>query len=253
MIGQQFSIDTIANNLANVNTPGFKRARADFEDLLYHTIRLAGTPSTSASETPTGIQVGHGTQPGATQKMYTMGKLQTTGNKLDIAIHGEGFFKIRHSDGSEAYTRDGSFKLDSNGQIVTSNGYRLLPEIVLPEGFLPEELAVSEEGIVTVKMAETDTPIEVGRIETYRFVNPAGLQAIGDNLLKETVGSGRAVPGEPGSEGFGRLEQGMLEMSNVELAQEMVDMIVAQRAYEINSKTIITSDAMLATAVGLKR
>jgi flagellar basal-body rod protein FlgG len=253
MIGQQFNIDTIANNLANVNTTGFKQNRADFEDLLYQTELLAGTPATEVTVVPTGIQVGHGVKPAATQKIFTQGALQSTGNVSDIAIEGEGFFRVLQYDGTYAYTRDGSFKIDSNGQIVTSNGYRLLPEIVLPEGFVHDSLAISQDGRITVKVAGSDDPIEVGQIELYRFVNPAGLQAIGENLLKVTNGSGEAIAGRPGFEGMGKVLQNFLEMSNVSVVKEMVNMIVAQRAYELNSRAIQTSDSMLATATSLKR
>jgi flagellar basal-body rod protein FlgG len=253
MIGQQFNIDTIANNLANVNTTGFKQDRADFEDLLYQTERLAGTPATEQTVIPTGIQVGHGVKPAATQKLFFQGALQSTGNPSDIAIEGEGFFRILQYDGSYAYTRDGSFKIDSNGQMVTSNGYRLLPDIVLPEGFQPETLSISQDGRVTVKVNGGNDPVEVGQIETYRFVNPAGLEAVGDNLLRVTNASGEAIPGRPGFEGMGKTVQGYLEMSNVSVVKEMVNMIVAQRAYELSSRAIQTSDSMLATATSLKR
>ncbi len=253
MIGQQFNIDTIANNLANVNTTGFKQNRADFEDLLYQTERLAGTPATEVTVIPTGIQVGHGVKPAATQKMFTQGALQSTGNVSDLAIEGEGFFRVLQFDGTYAYTRDGSFKIDSSGQIVNSNGLRFLPEIILPEGFVHDSLAISQDGRVTVKVAGSDDPIEVGQIEVYRFVNPAGLQAIGENLLKVTNGSGEAIAGRPGFEGMGKVLQNFLEMSNVSVVKEMVNMIVAQRAYELNSRAIQTSDSMLATATGLKR
>jgi flagellar basal-body rod protein FlgG len=253
MIGQQFNIDTIANNLANVNTTGFKQNRADFEDLLYQTERLAGTPATEQTVIPTGIQVGHGVKPAATQKIFTQGALQSTGNVSDIAIEGEGFFRVLQYDGTYAYTRDGSFKIDSSGQVVNSNGLRLMPEIILPEGFVHDSLSISQDGRVTVKIAGSDDPIEVGQIEVYRFVNPAGLQAIGENLLKVTNGSGEAIPGRPGFDGMGKVLQNFLEMSNVSVVKEMVNMIVAQRAYELNSKAIQTSDNMLATATTLKR
>ncbi len=253
MTGQQFNIDTISNNLANVNTTGFKQNRADFEDLLYQTDRLAGTPATEDTTIPTGIQVGHGVKPAATQKIFTQGALQATGNVSDVAIEGEGFFRVLQYDGTYAYTRDGSFKIDSNGQVVTSNGYKVLPEIILPEGFVHDSLAVSQDGRVTVKVGGSDDPIEVGQLELYRFVNPAGLEAIGDNLLKVTNGSGEAIAGRPGFDGMGKVLQNFLEMSNVSVVREMVNMIVAQRAYELNSKAIQTSDSMLATATSLKR
>lgn len=253
MIGQQFNIDTISHNLSNVNTAGYKKSRADFEDLLYQTLRAAGTPATRDTLIPTGIQVGHGVRPAATQKMYSQGSLQNTGNKLDLAIEGEGFFRVQLYDGSFGFTRDGTFKIDSNGQIVNSNGFKLSPEIIMPEGFVYSDISISQDGLVTVKVAGNDTPIDVGQVLLYRFVNPAGLSNIGENLAKQTQASGPAVAGRPGFIGMGKSHQGFLEMSNVQVVEEMVNMIVAQRAYEFNSKAIITADSMLATANGLKR
>ncbi len=253
MSTQQFHIDTIANNLSNVNTTGFKKNRADFEDLLYQTQRTAGTPATNVTVVPTGIEVGHGAKVAATQKMFQQGSLQQTGNPLDMALEGEGFFRVRTIDGTVAYTRDGTFKIDSNGQIVNSNGYFLDPPIIFPEGFQMTEVTISEDGKVYTKVAGSDNIIEVGQINLYRFVNPAGLKAIGGNLFKATVGSGPEIEGIPGYDGMAKVHQGFLEMSNVNLVDEMVDMIVAQRAYEINSKSVTTSDSMLATAINMKR
>jgi flagellar basal-body rod protein FlgG len=253
MIGQQFNIDTISNNLSNVNTTGFKKNRADFEDLLYQTSRIAGTPATEVTVVPTGIQVGHGVKVAASQKMFTQGSLQNTGNESDIAIEGEGFFRVLLYDGSYAYTRDGSFKIDSNGQLVNANGYRVMPEVILPENFIRDSLTISKDGRITVKVPGSDDPIEVGQMELYRFINPAGMQAIGENLFKVTNGSGDAIPGRPGFEGMGKTIQKFLEMSNVSVVKEMVNMIVAQRAYELNSKAIQTSDTMLGIANNLKR
>jgi flagellar basal-body rod protein FlgG len=253
MVGQQFNIDTISNNLSNVNTTGFKKQRAEFEDLLYQTVLMAGTPATEITEIPTGIQVGHGVKVAATQKMFEQGSLQNTENKLDMALEGEGFFKIRLYDGSVAYSRDGSFKLDSNRQIVTSNGYLLEPPVVLPENFIMNTLSISQDGRMTVNIVGEEDPIEVAQLEVYRFVNPAGLSSIGGNLYKTTPASGEEIPGQPAFEGMAKIHQGFLEMSNVKVVEEMVNMIVAQRAYEVNSKAIQTSDSMLGTAVGLKR
>lgn len=253
MIGQQFNIDTISNNLSNVNTTGYKKVRAEFEDLIYQTILMAGTPATEITEVPTGIQVGHGVKTAATQKMFQQGSLQSTENKLDLALEGEGFFKVQLYDGSIAYTRDGSFKLDSNRQVVTSNGYLLEPQIILPENFIMNTLAISQDGRVTVGIVGEEEPVDVGQLEIARFVNPAGLQSIGGNLFKITPASGEEIPGQPGLDGMAKTHQGFLEMSNVKVVEEMVNMIVAQRAYEINSKSIQTSDSMLATAIGLKR
>ncbi len=253
MVGQQFNIDTISNNLSNVNTTGFKKQRAEFEDLLYQTVLMAGTPATEVTEIPTGIQVGHGVKVAATQKMFEQGSLQNTENKLDLALEGEGFFKIRLYDGSVAYSRDGSFKLDSNRQIVTSNGYMLEPPVILPENFIMNTLSISQDGRMTVNIVGEEDPIEVAQMEIYRFVNPAGLSSIGGNLYKTTPASGEEIPGQPAFEGMAKIHQGFLEMSNVKVVEEMVNMIVAQRAYEVNSKAIQTSDSMLGTAIGLKR
>ena len=253
MTGQQFNIDTISNNLSNVNTTGFKQNRADFEDLLYQTTRVAGTPATEITVVPTPTQVSHGVKVAATQKIHTQGSLQSTGNVSDLAVEGEGFFRVLLYDGTYGYTRDGSFKIDSNGQLVTSNGYRVMPEVVLPEGFVRDSLTVSQDGRITVKIAGSDDPIEVGQMELYRFVNPTGLNAIGENLFKVTNASGGAIPGRPGFDGMGKTIHKFLEMSNVSVVKEMVNMIVAQRAYELNSKAIQTSDTMLGIANNLKR
>jgi flagellar basal-body rod protein FlgG len=253
MIGQQANIDTISNNLANVNTSGFKKVRADFEDLLYQTVRTAGTPATEDTVVPVGVQMGHGVKLAATQRMFTQGSLQSTENVSDIAIQGEGFFRIKTYDGSYAYTRDGAFKVDSDGRLVTSNGYWVLPDIIMPEEFLPETIAVSRQGRVTVKLPGLDDPVDVGQMELYRFPNPVGLSAVGENLFKATNASGDAIAGQPGYDGMGTTVHKFLEMSNVSVVREMVDLIVAQRAYEFNSKTIQTSDNMLGVATNLKR
>jgi flagellar basal-body rod protein FlgG len=253
MIGQQFNIDTISNNLANVNTTGFKKNRADFEDLLYQTTKLAGTPATELTVVPTGISVGHGVRAAASQKLFDQGNLQVTNNKTDLAIDGPGFFRVLQYDGSFAYTRDGAFKIDSSGQVVNSDGYRLMPELILPEDTKPDSLQISADGRVTVQFIGSDDNVEIGQLELFRFINPAGLQAVGENLLITTNASGDAIGGRPGFDGMGKVRQSMLEMSNVNVIQEMVNMIVAQRAYEFNSKSIQTSDNMLNTAVNLKR
>jgi flagellar basal-body rod protein FlgG len=253
MVSQQFNIDTISNNLSNVNTVGFKKNRAEFEDLIYQTLLMAGTPATEVSEVPTGIQIGHGVKTSATQKMFSQGSLQSTENKFDIALEGDGFFKIQMYDGSFAYTRDGAFKVDSNRQLVTANGYLLEPPVVLPENFIENSVSISQDGRITVKVIGDEEPIEVGQLEIYRFVNPAGLQSIGQNLYKTTPASGDEIPGQPGLNGMAKTHQGFLEMSNVKVVEEMVNMIEAQRAYEVNSKAIQTSDSMLGTAIGLKR
>jgi len=255
MIGQQSNIDNISNNLANVNTAGYKKVRAEFEDLLYQTVKTAGTPATEDTVTPVGIQLGHGVKVAATQRMFSQGALQNTENVYDMAIQGDGFFRIQMYDGSWAYTRDGSFKVDENGRMVTSNGYWVLPDIIMPEGFLPEKINVTQDGRVSVIVPQIDMnePVDVGQIELYRFPNPVGLTAVGENLFKVTNASGSPISGRPGYEGMGKIAHKFLEMSNVSVVREMVDLIVAQRAYEFNSRTIQTSDNMLGTATSLKR
>ncbi len=253
MNGQQANIDTVANNLANVNTTGFKKQRTEFEDLLYQTVRTAGTPATEDTITPVGVQMGHGVKVASTLRMFDQGSLQNTGNTSDVAIQGEGFFRVLQYDGSYAYTRDGSFKIDADRQLVTSNGLKVLPEITFPEGYRQETVNISQDGRVSVRVADLDDPVEVGQIELYRFENPAGLSATGENLFKQTPASGESMTGRPGFNGYGKTIHKFLEMSNVSTVSEMVNMIVAQRAYEFNSKAIQTSDSMLQTAASLKR
>jgi flagellar basal-body rod protein FlgG len=255
MNGQQTNIDTISNNLSNVNTSGFKQQRVEFEDLLYQTVKLAGTPATEDTVVPVGAQLGAGVKLAATQRIFSQGSLQNTGVDSDLAIVGEGFFGVIRYDGSFAYTRDGSLKVDSQGRLVTNSGLRIRPEIVVPD---PETtdihtLSVSQDGRVTVKLAGSDEPTQIGQIDLYRFANQGGLEALGNNLYRVTTASGPAIPGSPGYDGMGTLEHKFLEMSNVSVVNEMVQMIVAQRAYEFNSKAIQTSDSMLSTAVNLKR
>jgi flagellar basal-body rod protein FlgG len=255
MIGQQANIDTISNNLANVNTHGYKKVRADFEDLIYHTVRTAGTPATEETVVPVGVQMGHGVKLADTQRIFSQGSLQTTEVPTDMAIAGEGFFRVQLQDGSYAYTRNGAFKIDETGRMVTSEGYWLLPDIVMPEHFLEEKISISKDGRVTVVVPEINgnEPIPVGQIELYRFPNPVGLSAVGENLFKVSAASGDAVPGQPNSQGMGQIIHRTLEMSNVSVVKEMVELIVAQRAYEFNSRTIQTTDNMLGTATTLKR
>ncbi|MEC9489227.1 MAG: flagellar basal-body rod protein FlgG [Halanaerobium sp.] len=251
MNAQQLKIDTISNNLANVNTTGYKKSRVNFQDLMYQTLRQAGTMNSQGSQIPTGIQVGHGVRPAAIHKIFTPGSFQNTGNPLDIAIEGDGFFQVLMPDGSTAYTRDGSLKLDSEGRIVTSDGYSLQPEIFVPQD--ATAINISADGTVSVQVAGSNYPDTIGQIELARFSNPAGMNSIGRNLYQTTVASGEAITGMPGIEGFGTLAQQYLEMSNVKVVEEMVEMISAQRAYEINSKAIQASDEMLQTAAQLRR
>jgi flagellar basal-body rod protein FlgG len=251
MIAQQANVDTVANNLANVSTTGFKKSRSDFQDLMYQTIRQAGSSSGPDSQLPTGIQIGLGVRQVATQKMYIQGSLQQTGNSLDMAIEGDGFFQITMPDGTLAYTRDGSFKKDSQGRVVTSEGYPLEPQITIPAD--ATDVSISVDGIVSVTVPNQTATQEIGQLQIARFVNPAGLDSVGSNLLKETAASGAPVASNPGIDGAGALRQKYIEGSNVQVVDEMVNMIVAQRAYEINSKAITTTDSMLDTAANLKR
>lgn len=249
MVAQQANLDTISNNLANVNTTGFKKGRAEFQDLMYQTIRQAGAATGPDTQLPTGIQVGHGVRQVATQKLYGQGNFQSTGNDYDLAIEGEGFFQITMPDGTLAYTRDGSFKKDSQGRMVTAEGYPLEPQITVPDD--ATGLTISADGLVSATTpAGTE---EIGQITIARFVNPAGLENMGRNLARETEASGVPVVGNPGDDGAGTLAQQYLEMSNVQVVEEMVNMIVAQRAYEVNSKAIQTADDMLGQAASLKR
>jgi flagellar basal-body rod protein FlgG len=253
MNGQQSNIDVISNNLSNVNTSGFKQQRVEFEDLMYQNLKMAGTPATEDTVVPVGIQMGAGVRVGATQRMFSQGQLQATGNFSDLAINGEGFFRVQQYDGSFAYTRDGTFKVDMNGDLVTNNGLRVLPEVTLPAGSNPESLAVSRDGRISVKVNGANEPLDVGQIALYRFPNAVGLEALGDNLYRVSNASGESIAGRPGFEGMGTTLHKFLEMSNVSVVNEMVQMIVAQRAYEFNSKAIQTSDSMLSTAANLKR
>ncbi len=242
MQSQQLNMDVIANNLANVNSSGFKKSRADFQDILYQTTRAPGT-GVDGGEIPTGIQVGLGSRVAAVQKVFTSGDFLQTENELDIAIEGSGFFQIKLPDGSDAYTRSGAMKKDSTGRLVTSDGYPLNPEIVIPEG--ATSVAIGSGGTVEVLLDGEDTPTEIGTIELVRFSNPAGLSSIGKSLFAETSTSGTPQTGTPGEEGYGTLSQGFLEGSNVNIMEEMVNMIAGQRAYEVNSKAIKTADEML--------
>ncbi len=252
MEAQQMNIDVIAHNLANVNTTGFKRSRADYQDLLYQEMKTAGTSSSPSTIVPTGIQVGQGVRMVSTAKMFSQGSFKQSGNMLDLAIEGDGFFQIATPDGEIAYTRTGEFKVDRDGRIVTSDGYVMEPEISIPQDALT--ITISADGIISVTQAGISTPTEVGNIELARFINPSGLNPVGRNLYLVTNASGDAITGVPGgTDGHGTLAQGFLEMSNVSVVEEMVAMIAAQRAYEINSKAIQTADQMLQTANSMKR
>lgn len=247
---QQTNLDVISNNLANVSTYGFKRAKAHFQDLLYQNLRQAGAQSSGQTQIPTGLQLGVGVKPVSTSRIFIQGPLTQTENSLDVAISGEGFFQIQLPDGTIAYTRDGGFTRDSNGQVVTQDGYALIPSITIPENALKITVASTGEVSVTLPGAIA-TPTVLGQLQLATFINPTGLQSIGKNLFLETAASGVPTPNIPGSNGAGLLEHGFVEDSNVNVAEEMVAMIITQRAYEINAKAITTSDNMLARLVQL--
>jgi len=240
---QQTQMDVISNNLANVSTSGFKRARAVFEDLLYQTIRQPGAQSSEQTQLPSGLQIGTGVKPVATERIFTQGNLQQTGNSKDVAIQGNGFFQVLMPDGTTSYSRDGSFQVDANGQMVTSSGYAVQPAITIPPD--TQTLTIARDGTVSVQQAGSATPVTIGTLQLAMFVNPAGLQSLGENLYGETAASGTPSSNAPGSNGAGMLNQGYVETSNVNVVEELVNMIQTQRAYEINSKAISTSDQML--------
>jgi flagellar basal-body rod protein FlgG len=252
MEAQQLFMDTISHNLSNVNTTGFKRSKVEFQDLIYQTLKEPGVKNQEGEMAPVGIEVGLGVKPGASQKIFEQGSLTQTGNSLDVAIQGDGFFQITLPDGTIAYTRDGSFKKTAEGTIVNSNGYPLAQQISIPQG--ADQLGVdSSTGKITVMMPGQQTSTEIGQIELARFVNPAGLKSIGNNLYAETEASGQPTINAPSEDGMGTLAQGYLEASNVQIVDEMVNMISAQRAYEIVSKSIQVSDEMMQVANNLKR
>ena len=241
---QQTSMDVIANNLANVSTNGFKRARPVFEDLLYQTLRQPGAQSSQSTQIPSGLQLGTGARPVSTARIHTQGSIQQTGNDLDIAINGAGFLQILLPDGTTAYTRDGSFQKDNQGQLVTSSGYALQPSVTIPSNAIT--VTISNDGIVSVTQPGTSAATQVGTLQLATFVNVGGLQSIGENLFLETASSGSPTPSTPGNNGAGVLNQRYVETSNVNVAEELVSMIQTQRAYELNSKVVSTSDQMLA-------
>jgi flagellar basal-body rod protein FlgG len=243
MQAQQTQLDVISNNLANVSTNGFKRATAVFEDLMYQNLRQVGANTAQQAELPTGLQVGLGVRTVATSRNFTQGSLQQSGNALDLAVNGNGFFQVQMPDGTTGYTRDGSFQLDAQGRMVTSSGYPLTAGITLPAA--SQSITVSSDGVVTAKLPGNPVPQQVGNIELANFINSAGLEPLGQNLFAESLASGNPINGAPGSAGLGTVMQGMVETSNVNVVQELVTMIQTQRAYEMNSKAIQTSDQML--------
>ena len=240
---QQTQMDVISNNLANVSTTGFKRARAVFEDLLYQTIRQPGAQSSEQTQLPSGLQIGTGVKPVATERIFTQGNLQQTGNAKDVAIQGNGFFQLLMPDGTTAYSRDGSFQADANCQLVTSSGYAVQPAITIPAD--TQSLTIARDGTVSITQPGSSNATTIGTLQLAMFINPAGLQSLGENLYAETAASGTPSSNAPGSNGAGLLNQGYVETSNVNVVEELVNMIQTQRAYEINSKAISTSDQML--------
>ena len=240
---QQTRMSVVSNNLANVNTTGFKQDRAVFEDLLYQNVRQSGANSSQDTILPSGMNLGTGVRVVATEKNFTQGSLNQTGAALDVAINGRGFFQILKPNGDLAYTRDGTFQLNDQGQLVTSSGYTVQPGITIPDA--AQSVTIGKDGTVSVKLAGQASPSQVGTLEISDFINPTGLQPIGENLYIETASSGTAQAGTPGQNGLGQIEQGALEGSNVNVVAELVNMIETQRAYEMNSKAISTSDQMM--------
>jgi flagellar basal-body rod protein FlgG len=251
MQAQETNIDVITHNIANVNTTGFKRGRAEFQDLIYQYLLEPGAPTSQSTQSPSGIQVGLGVKTSAVQKIFTQGDLLNTENQLDVAVEGDGFFQITRPDGSLAYTRTGAFQLDLQGNLVTSEGYQVAPGIAVP----PEAIAITmgEDGTVSARLPGTSAPQQLGQLVGVRFPNNGGLRAVGKNLYEETDSSGAPIAGIFSQQGFGSLQQGFLESSNVSVVEQVVNMITAQRAYEANSKGIQTADDMLSQAINLKR
>jgi flagellar basal-body rod protein FlgG len=243
MEAQQTQLDNISHNLANVGTNGFKRGHVVFEDLIYQNLRQAGAASSDQTQLPTGLQMGLGVRPVSTSRIFTQGNLQQTSNNLDLAIKGPGFFQIQQPDGTTAYTRDGAFQVDANGQLVTNNGYAVQPGITIPAN--AQSVSIAPDGTVSVALPGQATAQQIGQITIASFVNPAGLESKGGNLYAETGASGAPQAGTPGGNGLGLLQQGYVETSNVNVVEELVAMIQTQRAYELNSKAIQTSDQML--------
>ncbi len=251
MLAQQLNVEVISNNIANMNTTGFKRQRAEFQDLLYQDLSRVGASSSDAGTiVPAGVQVGVGVSAGSVYRIHEQGDLTQTGNRLDLAINGQGLFRISMPDGTDAYTRAGNFALSANGELVTAEGYPVAPGISIPTD--ATDIAINNQGQVEVIIDGQLAPTVVGQIELVRFINESGLEMIGDNLMLETAASGPATPGAPGDPGFGVLLQNFVETSNVNAVQEITSLIQAQRAYEMNSKVITTSDEMMSTSANLR-
>ena len=251
MNAQKLNVDNITNNLANVNTTGFKKAKIEFQDILYQVMRMAGATFQEGIEVPVELQIGYGAQAVASQRIFSQGDLTQTNNPFDIAIDGDGFLQIDLPDGTEAYTRDGALKISREGEVVTSDGYLLTASITINAE--AEEVFIGVDGTVSVRNAGETESTDIGQILLVKFLNPAGLTAIGQNLYKQTTASGDPAEGVPGEEGLGSIKQGFLELSNVQTVEEMVNLIIAQRAYEVNSKAIQTAEDMIQIANNLKR
>ncbi len=251
MRAQEINIDTISNNLANVNTTGFKKSRADFQDLMYQQLTDPGAPTSANTSNPSGIQIGLGVKTAAVRKIFSQGDLTNTNEQLDLAIEGDGFFVVQRADGTEAYTRSGSLQLNSTGQIVTSDGFQVLGPGSVPSD--AQSISIGQDGTVSVRVPGSTTPTSLGQFTATRFSNPGGLRAVGQNLFEATDSSGTATPGTFGADGVGRLAQGFLESSNVSVVEQVVNMITAQRAYEASSKGVQAGEDMLSAAINLKR
>jgi len=251
MAGQQMNVDTIANNLANVNTTGFKKSTVEFQDLLYETVETGAGSALEGHEKPDMVQIGSGNRPVSTYRSFSQGGIAETGNPLDVAINGQGFLQIQRPDGTIAYSRDGAMRVNSSGQLVNASGLTMYPDITLPEGV--SSINISKDGVISVLIDGSIEPEEVGQLELVTFMNPAGMEAIGGNLYSQTEASGTPMYGSPGEDRFGVVEQGYLEKSNVDVVKEMINLIVSQRAYEINSKAVKTADELLALTNNIKR
>lgn len=251
MVAQQLNLDVVANNIANVNTSGFKKNRADFQDLMYQIVEEPGTAANQTGTSPTGIQIGLGVRPAAVGKIHSQGDFESTNNPLDMAIEGDGFFQVTLPTGETMYTRNGSFKLDATGNLVNSDGYPMSPTITIPQDAV--SVTVTADGFVNVKQPGQTQTSQIGQVQVARFPNPAGLKARGRNLLEQTDSSGAPTLATPGQNGVGTLAQGFLESSNVSVVEEIVQMVSGQRAYEANSKVIQTADQLLSTAINVKR
>jgi len=250
MQAQQTKLDITANNVANVSTPGFKKVRGEFADLMYQTIRKPGTPTGAGMQSPTGLQVGMGVRTQSSQRIHSQGDLKQSGNPLDVAIEGAGYYPVNLPTGEVAFTRDGSFRLDGEGRVVTGEGYPLSGDLSIPAE--ATGISIASTGMVTVSIPGETDPVEVGQLEVATFMNESGLESLGRNLLRPTAASGEAQIGQPGENGAGTLAQGTLELSNVKVVEEMIELISGQRAYEVNTRVVRAADEMLSQTANLR-